>query len=394
MSLRVGLVVPHIFMQDDLLNKVIFSPGELALNLANKLTEQSIDVTLFTPGSITTKAKNITADLSGFQAELTARKDTYLSLLKKRPLAFITLARQVQAELLKTAFQMANNNELDVVHIYTNEEELGLIFSDFCTKPVVFTHHDPFNLLVGYRNIMPAYAHKNWLAISEAQKKDMPNSTNWLDTIYNSLDESAWQDKPQKKQNYLAYYGRIIESKGTHLAIQTIQKYNKDHPDSTMQLKIAGKYYSDAPDSYWAKYIEPALNDEAIEYVGFISDQAEKQTFLGQAKALLVPSLFAEPFGMVMLEALASSTAVIGLSSGAIPEVIKNGITGVVVEKKLQTSAGLKQVVTDQTINALSRAIEQIDSIDPSACRRDFEQRFTLSRMAEAHVDVYKKLSA
>lgn len=391
MALKIGIIVPHIFMQNDLLPKVIFSPGELALSLANKLSELGHEVTLFSPGNVTTKAKNVTADLSGFEQELMLRGDTYLSLLKKHPLTFITLARQAQAELLKLALKMANNNQLDVVHIYTNEEELGLIFSDFCTKPVVFTHHDPFNFLVGYRNIMPQYSHKNWLALSESQKKDMPPSTNWLATIYNSLDENLWPNQPQLKENYVAYYGRIIENKGVHIAIAAVQKYNQAHLKHQLKLKIAGKYYNDKPSSYWHKQVKPALDDPNIEYVGFIGELEAKQEFLGKARALLVPSLWAEPFGMVMLEALASSTPVIGLNSGAIPEVIKDGETGFVVNKELLPVKGLAQQLAKSTVEKLASALTKIDKIDSRHCRADFEKRFTLTQMTKSHIAAYQE---
>src|ERR1700741_418299 len=127
--LHVGLVVPHIFMQDVVLPHVIFSPAQLALSLAHELVEQGLNVTLYTPGAVTTSAKNITADLGLFQQELDGRGDTYIDLLKKHPATFIALARQVQSELVARAFADANNNELDIVHIYTNEEDIALPYA-------------------------------------------------------------------------------------------------------------------------------------------------------------------------------------------------------------------------------------------------------------------------
>ena len=108
--MKVSIVVPHIFMQRDILPQVIFSPGVLALWLADSLVAQGVDVTLFTPGPVDTKATNVTADLSPFQRELDGRGDTYLELLKKHPLTFISLARQVQSQLIADAFQQANDN--------------------------------------------------------------------------------------------------------------------------------------------------------------------------------------------------------------------------------------------------------------------------------------------
>ncbi len=141
--MKIGIVVPHIFMNREILPYVIFSPAELAINLAEELQKKGQEVTLFTPGPVSTSVNNQTADLSLFQEELDARGDTYLDLLKKHPFTFVTLARQAQSELIARAFDMANNNGLDVVHIYTNEEDTALPFAKLCKKPVVFTHHDP-----------------------------------------------------------------------------------------------------------------------------------------------------------------------------------------------------------------------------------------------------------
>ena len=182
--LRIGIVVPHIFMQQTILPQVIFAPGQLALDLVTGLSKIGIDVTLFTPGPVKVPVKNVTADLSNFKAELDARQDGYIDLLKKHPLTFISLARQVQAELIAKAFAVANTGKLDIIHIYTNEEDIALPFAKLCSKPVVFTHHDPFNFLITYKNVFPKYPELNWISISLAQRLGMPARTNWIGNVY------------------------------------------------------------------------------------------------------------------------------------------------------------------------------------------------------------------
>src|SRR5688572_18329802 len=139
--MRIGLVVPHIFMHRDILPHVIFSPGKLALDLAEGLEALGAEVTLFSPGPANTRLRNVTADLSLFEKELAGRGYGYIELLKKHPQTFISLARQVQSEVIAQAFKMANDGDLDIVHIYTNEEDIALPFVQFCKKPVVLTHH-------------------------------------------------------------------------------------------------------------------------------------------------------------------------------------------------------------------------------------------------------------
>ena len=378
---RIGIVVPHIFIHRDIIGRVIFSPGKLAIDLCEELARQGNDVTLFSPGPVDTSVKTVTADLSYFEEELKGRGDTYIDLLKKHPFTFISLSRQVQAEIIAKAYEAANTDELDIVHVYTNEEDIALPFAKLCKKPVVFTHHDPFNFLVKYKNVFPKYKDLNWLSLSYAQRSGMPQTTNWTANIYHGLHINTLKPVENPKNNYVAYLGRIIEPKGLHLAIDAIKQYNET-AFKPLKLKIAGKHYSEhQKDKYWKERIEPELSD-TIEYVGHITTNAEKQTFLGNAKGLIVPSLFEEPFGMVTIEALACGTPVIGLPHGATSEIITTAKTGYVISASHEP----------QLINEIAQAIDKLDMIDRKDCRREFEARFTLTRMAEDHANAYQTL--
>jgi glycosyltransferase involved in cell wall biosynthesis len=370
-------------LHEDILPKVIFSPGRLAIDLAEGVQELGATVTLFSPGPVATVVKNVTADLSLFEAELRGRGDTYLDLLKKHPFTFVTLARQVQSELIARAFAMANNDEFDVLHVYTNEEDTALPFAQLCNKPVVFTHHDPFNFLVKYKNVFPKYANLPWISMSYAQRKGMPNNTNWLRNIYHGLPAQQFTPNYMPQENYIAYLGRIVQPKGLHLAIQAVKRHNQTAA-RPLKLKIAGKHYSGHKDLYWQEQIVPQLDDPCVEYVGFLHTDAERQEFLGNAQALIVPSLFEEPFGMVMIEALACGTPIIGLDSGSIPEVVTPA-TGLVVAKRTDD---------DIMMRALTGALSAIKKIDRKACRKDFEARFTIERMCQEHMIAYNQLMA
>jgi glycosyltransferase involved in cell wall biosynthesis len=373
---RVGLVVPHIFLHRDILPQVIFSPGHLAIDLANGLQTLGADTTLFTPGSVETMATNINADMSYFEQELAARGDSYIDLLKKHPFTFVTLARQVQSEIVAKAYAMANAGELDVVHIYTNEEDIALPFAGLCTKPVVFTHHDPFNFLVKYKNVFPKYRQLNWISLSLAQRAGMPVSTNWVDNIYHGVDGGSFRPVDSPSGDYFAYFGRIIEPKGLHLAVAAAKA-------AGVKLKIAGKHYGGDKDTYWQETVEPQLGG-MIEYAGFIRGDAEKRSFLGNAQALLVPSTYSEPFGMVSIEALASATPVIGLDCGATKEIVEDGKTGFIVPKQAEEAG---------TIAGLVAAMHKVGRIKRSDCRQSFENRFTLERMCREHLALYQKLT-
>jgi glycosyltransferase involved in cell wall biosynthesis len=170
--------------------------------------------------------------------------------------------------------------------------------------------------------------------------------------------------------------GRIVEPKGVHLAIGAVREYNRQHQDELVKLKIAGKHYAGhSKDLYWQEQILPELGGE-IEYAGFIRGDEEKRRFLANARALIMPSTFAEPFGLVMAEALACGTPIVGLNSGAVAEVVRDGETGLVVKD------------ASELVGALGR----ISEIDRGQCRADFEGRFTLERMVREHAELYKSL--
>jgi len=377
-------------MQQEILPQVIFSPAQLALSLAEGLQSLGAEVTLFSPGPVNTTVKNITANRHLFEQELAARGNTYVDLLKKHPFTFITLARQLQSELIATAYAMANAGELDLVHIYTNEEETALPFAALCRKPVVFTHHDPFNFLIKYKNLFPKYKQLNWISFSYAQRNGMPDDTNWVGNVYHGLTEPALHPVPKPTADYIAYLGRIIEPKGVHLAIAAVKAYNLQHPDHPLTLKIAGKHYAGhKKDDYWHNRIEPELNNIGIEHVGFIDTAEAKREFLGNAKALIVPSLFTEPFGMVTVEALACGTPIIGLDSGAIPEVILDKVTGLVVSKAVKHDGAVDDT---QTSRRLAKALDNIHEIERAACRKDYETRFTAERMCQEYLAIYLSL--
>lgn len=404
--MKIALVVPHIFMHQQILPDVIFSPGKLALDLAHGLVERGHQVTLFTPGPVEhylqdTQIQNLTADLTLFEQELTVRGDTYLDLLKKHPLTYISLARQVQSELVAQAYELANQGRYDVVHVWCNEEELALVNARFCKVPVVFNHHEPFNFLTRYRAIFPKYPNLNWTSFSYAQRETfgLPvEQVNWVGNVYHGLPVDQYQLETNP-EDYLLYMGRIIQPKGVHYAIAAAKQAGK-------RLKIAGKHYAGhSKDKYWQEFVEPELDGDQIEYVGFVKDVEDKQALLGKAQALLMPSTWQEPFGLVAIEAMACGTPVIGFDRGSLPELVENGTNGWVVDYQEEEKAkknghivnkNWQQLQKDQffqfNLERLVSAINQINQLDRKKCRQKFVKRFELEKMADGYEALYQNL--
>ncbi len=390
--MKIALLLPHIFMNEAILSKVIFSPSQLAISLAEGLKKMGHEVTLFTPGPVKTEVLNITADLSSFEKELNLRNDSYLDLLKKHPLTFITLARQVQTQLIVDCYKKANRGDFDIVHVYANEEEIAMNMCNFCQVPLVFTHHEPFNFSAKYRSVFPQFFSLNWISLSDAQRKTYVNEANFVATIYHGLKKSLY--KPcYHPEDYYLYMGRIIKPKGVHYAIQACKLAGS-------KLKILGKHYaSEAKDKYFKNFIEPEIDGNQIQYLGFTSDIEKKNRLLAKAKALLVPSIWQEPFGLVLIEALACGTPIIGFDQGSLPEIIKPGINGFMssynpidAKQKKDWQQIKKDKVFKQNVTHILKNIKKVTQIDRTNCRKDFEERFTAKIMCQNYAKVYKKI--
>jgi glycosyltransferase involved in cell wall biosynthesis len=206
------------------------------------------------------------------------------------------------------------------------------------------------------------------ISISNAQRRPVPQAA-WVKTIHHGLPAERLQPRP-KKPSYLAVLGRIAPEKAVDQAIRIAVRCN-------LPLKIAAKV--DRVDAeYFEREIKPLLQLPNIEFIGEIGDD-EKSDFLSGAMALLMPIDWPEPFGLVMIEAMACGTPVIAYSSGAVPEIVENGLTGFIVGNESEAA------------NAVSKGLRKLSR---SKIRARFEERFTARRMAADYVEVYRNLLA
>lgn len=204
------------------------------------------------------------------------------------------------------------------------------------------------------------------VSISNAQRRSLPQAY-WVRTVQHGLPERLLTPRPVKP-TYFAFLGRIAPEKGVDRAIRIARHCG-------MPLKIAAKV--DKVDrEYFEEQIRPLIRAENVEYVGEISDK-EKSDFLSGAIVLLVPIDWPEPFGLVMIEAMACGTPVIAFNRGSVPEVIDDGLTGFIVE--------------DET-GAIG-AVDRLAHLSRKKIRRRFEERFTARRMAQDYLSVYRSLT-
>jgi glycosyltransferase involved in cell wall biosynthesis len=253
-------------------------------------------------------------------------------------------------------------DNFDVIHFH--EAYLHLPWTRRVRCATVTTMHGRLDL----RDLVPLYREYvdvPLVSISDAQRKPLPWA-NWRSTVYHGLPSNLYRFHPEPG-GYLAFLGRICPEKRVDRAIAIAKR-------AGIELKIAAKV--DAADKeYFETEIRHLLDDPLVDFVGEIGD-GEKEAFLGGAAALLMPIGWPEPFGLVVIEAMACGTPVIAFPFGSMPELIEPGVNGALVES------------VDEAVAAL----EALAVLDRTLCRRSFEERFTAARMARDYVRIYEAL--
>jgi glycosyltransferase involved in cell wall biosynthesis len=255
-----------------------------------------------------------------------------------------------------TAWAIADaSRNCDIVHLNT---ALGLTCSRLSRLPFVYTLHHPTN-----RRLSDLYARLpeiDYVCISndQRQREHLPR----LHTIHHGIDLSKYQLQPHK-QEYLSFIGRIAPIKGTHLAIDIAQR-------AGIPLKIAGEVQPMYRDYFEAK-VKPHIDGQFVEYIG-LADLAAKNELLGSSMAMLFPIKWNEPFGLVMIEAMACGTPVLALRAGSVPEIVREGLSGHVSRK----------------ISDLVRHARDLH-FDVATIRRYVEENFSQNRMARDYLELY-----
>lgn len=343
-------------MSDERLRVAVVSPAWFAVPpsgyggiewivalLADGLVDAGHDVTLFASGDSRTKAK-LSSVFETAPSEWIGR--SYFELLHSLPC-------YTQAE------------DFDVIHEHTGMT--GIVLGGLVETPVVHTVHGPLTAEPGamYEALYQLVPSLHLVSISLNQRLPKPDLP-WLANCPNALDLSVYPCKPHQGE-YLLFLGRMSPDKGCHRAIAVAMELG-------LPLKIAGKKQEPKEEQYFAEFVEPHLGMHGIEYLGEVS-HGKKVELLQDARATLFPIEWEEPFGLVMIEAMACGTPVIATNRGAVPEVIEHGRSGIIVE----------------TYREMAGAIDQADALDPLECRRYVEERFSPERMVGDYVRAYRE---
>jgi len=263
--------------------------------------------------------------------------------------------------LLEQVFSRAD--EFDIIHLHTDYLHLPL-----CRRspvPTVATMHGRLDL-PDIAPLLREYAEMPLVSISDAQRIPVPDA-NWKATVYHGLPRGMYSPGTGRG-GYLAFAGRMSAEKRPDLAIQIARR-------AGMPIRMAAKV-DPADARYFDEVVRPLLREPGVEFIGEITD-AEKNAFFGDAVGLLFPIDWPEPFGIVMIEAMACGTPVIAMRRGSVPEVMVHGKTGFIVD----------------TCDEAVRAVSHLHRISRAACREEFDARFTSARMARDYLRVYHQVA-
>lgn len=311
--------------------------------LTEELVRQGHDVTLFASGDSLTKAHLVAP------CRRSLRLDKHC-------------IDQLAHHILMLEMVFKEPDRFDIIHFHI--DYLHFPISRRYRTPHLTTLHGRLDI----PDLVPLYKEFREVpvvSISNAQREPL-YWLNWQGTVYHGLPEDLYtfREEPGK---YLAFLGRISPEKRVDRAIEIAKRIG-------MPIKIAAKV-DNVDKDYFEDVVEPLLRNPLVEYVGEIGE-GEKDEFLGNAYALLFPIDWPEPFGLVMIEAMACGTPVIAYHRGSVPEVMEEGVTGFIVQ-------GLEEAI---------EAVRRVSTLSRKRCREVFEKRFSASRMARDYLTIYQRL--
>lgn len=314
--------------------------------LTEELVRQGHEVTLFASGDSTTSAQLVRC------CDVALR----LNPLVRDPLPYHVI-------MLEEVRQAAS--KFDVLHFHIDFLHAPLV-RDFAERTVT-THHGRLDL-PDMKPFYGVFRELPLVAISNDQRNYLRH-VNWIGTVHHGLPRDLLPFQASPSGSYLAFLGRISPEKGPDRAIEIAV-------EAGVPLKIAAKI-DRVDQAYWDEKIRPMVEAHSnVEYIGEINEH-EKAAFLGDAIALLFPVDWPEPFGLVMIEAMACGTPVVALRRGSVPEILEEGTSGFIVDTNEQAAS----------------AVRRISTVDRAKVRAAFERRFTVERMAHDYVEIYRTLA-
>ncbi len=337
----------------------ILAPWWIVRDVADGLVKRGHDVTVFAGIGSQTLAKVIDLGIEPFDD---------LKRLMPYP-DYQALVTHREQRLASYMYELSTKGSFDIIGSHLVQKTLP--FTRFTNTPTIYTLHDPItpDVLEKYQEYAQVKT-IHYIAISEAQKEgaDLP----FVGVVYNGI---SVEDYPVGfgDGGYLLTVGRIRAEKGMHDAIAAAKISNT-------RLLIAGQHFDhdEIMKKYWDTEVSPHIDGKQVLYESVLPREALRERY-GNAKAFLFPIHWEEPFGLVMIEAMACGTPVIAYNRGSVSEIVRDGVTGFIVDEK-------------KGVAGLVEAIKRIGEIDRAACRKHVEEYFTVEKMVDGYEKIYEKV--
>lgn len=386
--MKIGLVLPSILARK-LYNDRIFAPKDLFISLVNGLVTKKHEVFVYTSSNVKTFGKTVSFDEDLEFKNLYSIKDMNRLNSNLETLSEIRMGYEYSLNLLSQTFVHAKQNGIELIHIYLNET--GFYFLPFTSIPHVITIHDPVfpeDSLEYWKTTK--FSKLNYVSISNFQKSQFEKKlgTNFVGNVYHGIPLDQF-DMSVSPDDYISMIGRFLPQKGFDVGIKLAQEVKKP------LYMASSPNYEYTP--YFVSKIKPHLNSQYVFKTEFLQGK-KKGHFLKQSRLFLFPISWEEPFGMVMVEAMASGTPVIAYARGSVPEIIKDGITGFIVNSSDDDIRG-NWVIKKTGFEGLKEAVDRIYNMPQKEyvemrknCRLYVKNNFSEKKMVDEYEKIYHKI--
>ncbi|MCX6791799.1 MAG: glycosyltransferase [Candidatus Gottesmanbacteria bacterium] len=368
--MRIGILTPSIYMDATRYKDRIFAPGDLARALVAGLVKKGHDVTWFSAPENPRGSTLVPGDRTLLERDLRIRVFQDISPEIQDKMSLYGTKMYYELDLVARAYREAKEKKLDCIHNFHSFGYFAHFFQEITHVPTLYTLHDPIpteNMLE--RWLFDQFPTHQYISISNSQRGQLGD--HFIDTVYNGIDPTKFPFDATGGNGLIAV-GRMVAVKGHDIAIQAARA-------ARVPLSFA-TWMSDSVknSSFYKEKIEPFVDGKDIK-VNSLMQGADLISAYQHAKALLFPIQWEEPFGLVMIEAMSCGTPVIAFNRGSVAEIVKDGVTGFVVDPS-------------KGVEGLVEAIKRIGEIDRAACRKHVEEKFTIEKMVEGYENVYKKV--
>ncbi len=385
--MRIGLVFPSIYASLHMFPDKIFAPRELCIDLVNGLVRHGHEVTVYSVPDFQTEATLISEPIDTVSHPRVYHKFRHMQSVDRAKIEHEYAKHQFELRMFTRAFRDAQNGKYDVIHVY---HDSSLFFSHYLQQflphmPVCYTLHDPLPPPDAYEyEEFTRHANHNYVAISDSFRRSALQ-IHFVDTVYHGIDTTIYPYNDHPFESFL-FLGRLVKEKGLHTALAA----SRITSDS---LVVSTNFPDEGEKNAYYDELMESLHLSQVHRIGVVS-KPERIELYRQAKALLFPIEWEEPFGIVLIEAMACGTPVIAFNRGSVPEIVKDGVTGFIIEPDDGHTRNHSGPLSVQKtgIDGIVEAMRRIREIDRKDCRQHVQEKFSIDHMVRGYERVYMSI--